>query len=480
MTSRQPVSSSQRIAGSYRDPSGYVFTRGDRVFRAIDDPCFELLKQLEGDGTFREFIERQWIPGTEFVQDRALAAELREEHPGYEHFLEHERISAITYPYEWSVSMLADAGIRTLDVQLHLLERGCALKDATAYNIQFVRGEPTFIDLSSFERPQRLDVWFALGQFMQMFLYPLLLNRRRGWDLRSYFLASIGGRPIEDVARSFGWLERLRPSLLVDVTLPLWLHRWGEKGDRARREMLERRREDTKAQSLNLRRLRRKLAALAHGYRPRGVWADYTEMCSYEQQAEDAKKRLVAEFLDQTQPGCVLDLGCNTGDYSRLAAERGAEVVAVDADHDAIELLYRDLRKNPAPITPMVIDLANPSPGIGYMNAERAPFLERADADCVLALALIHHLLVSANLSLEAIRDMLFALTRRDLVLEFVPTDDTMFQRLMKFRVNLFGGLTLDLCRKVFQERFKLLSEIPIAGSKRALLFWRKRTAADV
>ena len=132
------------------------------------------------------------------------------------------------------------------------------------------------------------------------------------------------------------------------------------------------------------------------------------------------------------------------------------------------------MRQTPAAITPMVVDLCNPSPGLGFMNRERAPFLERVSGDCVFALALLHHLLVSGNLSLEAVCELLWTLTRRDLILEYIPTDDNMFQRLMKFRVNLFEGLTLAAARDAFLRRFQLLKEEPIAGSKRTLLFLRK------
>lgn len=474
MTPDQAATSSRTVAGSYRDPSGYVFWREGRLFRAVDAECFGVLQGLWKNGLLPRLMEQGAIVHTEVVEGAARLGELRAEHPGYEHFLEHEALSAITYPYEWTVSMLADAAAHTLDLQMQLLDAGCALKDATAYNIQFVQGRPVFIDLASIERPRRLDLWFALGQFMQMFLYPLLLCRHRGWDLRSYFQASMGGRSIEEVARSFGRLGRLRPGLWMDLTLPLWLHRWAEKGQRAQRETLEKRKTNTRAQILNLKRLRGKVGRLAAGYKPRGVWSEYTDICNYDDQAEQAKKDLVAQFLDETRPARVLDLGCNTGDYSRIAADRGAQVIAVDADHDAAELLYRELRNTPAPITPMVIDLANPSPGIGHLNQERRPFLERARGECVLALALIHHLLVSANMTLAGIRDLLCTLTERHLVLEFVPTDDSMFQRLMKFRVDLFSDLTLDACRGVFLERFELLRETPIAGSKRTLLFLRK------
>ena len=471
----EAASSSRSIGGSFRDPSGYVFSRDGHIFRAIDETCSRLLRELAEDGRLAELIRQKQIVETEFIADASLLDALRTEHPGYEHFLEHKALAWITYPYEWSVSMLADAGVHTLDLQMRLLSWGCALKDGTAYNVQFEQSRPIFIDISSIERPKRLDVWFAMGQFVQMFLFPLLLCRYHGWDLRSYFLANLGGRQIEEVARSFGWLERLRPGLLLDLTLPLWLHRWAEKGGRARREILEKPGRSSDAQLINLKRLRRKIIKLAAGYRPSGVWSQYSQICNYNETAEQAKRSLVRDFLEERRPRRVLDLGCNTGDYSRLAADCGADVIAVDADHDAVEILYRRLRNDPAHIIPMVLDVASPSPGIGYMNRERTPFLRRVNVECVLALALIHHLLVSANLSLAAIRDLLFELTNRDVVLEFVPTTDDMFQRLMKFRVNLFGDLTLEMCRNVFLERFQLVQERPIPDSERTLLFLRKR-----
>jgi len=170
--------------------------------------------------------------------------------------------------------------------------------------------------------------------------------------------------------------------------------------------------------------------------------------------------------LDHSSSPVTQTVACDAVVLSRLTA---------DADHDAVELLYRHLRTHPAAITPVVVDLANPSPGIGHLNEERAPFFDRARSDCAFALALIHHLLVSANLSLAGIRDLMCRLTSRDLVLEFIPTDDNMFQRLMKFRVDLFGDLTLDACRRVFEERFDVLRETPIPHSKRTLLFLRKK-----
>ncbi len=491
-----------RIAGSFRDPSGFVFLRDGQVFRAVDGATAALLREIAQSGLFPALVDDGAVVATQQVDDPALAEALAAEHPGFRHFLRHERIEPITYPYEWTLSMLADAGAATLDLQLELLEAGLSLKDATAYNVQFVEGRPVLIDLASIERPRRMDVWFALGQFQRMFLYPLLLARHAGWDLRSYFLAHLDGLQVDRVARCFSWPQLLRPGMLFDVTLPLLLSRWavrrrpsplplagegpGVRANQRRSSHLPLAGEgpgvraktphgSSVSQTLNLRRLRRKLLRLAAGYHPRSPWSEYTRTCTYDEGAESAKKAAVEGFLRRIAPGRVLDLGCNTGEYSRLAAACGARVIAADGDHDAVEGLYRRLRTEPAPIAPVVLDLGNPSPAIGLMNRERPSFFDRVRPDCVLALALLHHLLVSGNLSLGAARDMLAELTARDLVLEFVPREDPMFRQLLRFRIDLFAGLTLDSCTAAFEKRFELIQSVPVAGTQRTLLLLRKR-----
>ncbi len=466
--------SSQRIGGSFRDPAGYVFARDGRIFRAIDEATLGHLRALEQAGVLGRLVDSGAVVGTRFVDDPALAAELASEHAPFRAFLQHDVLATLTFPYEWSVSMIADAGIATLEVQDQALTAGASLKDATAFNVQFVNGKPLFIDLGSFERPARLDVWFALGQFNQMFVFPLLLCVHHGWDPRAYFLPRLGGRSVEDVARTLGRLERWGPRALLDVTLPLALNRAAQKQAQVDRSLLEKPNPDTRPQKLQIERLRGKLRRLARSYRPAGTWSDYERTCTYTDASEEAKKALVRAFLEARRPRRVLDLGCNTGDYSRIAAAAGAQVIAADGDHDAVEILYRRLRREPATITPMVIDITNPSPAIGYLNQERSSFLERLDVDCVLGLALLHHLLISGNLSLAAARDLFAALTRDLLVLEFVPTEDPMFRRMLQFRRDLFAGIDLASCKQVFGQGFRLLEEHPIPGSPRTLLFYAK------
>lgn len=466
-----------RIDGSFRDPSGYVFLHRGRVFRAIDATCRDTLTYLAQNGVLPRLMRSGAVVDTRFVEERGLAAELERAHGRHAAFLEHDRLAHITYPYEWSLSMVADAGRHTLDLQIALLEAGCSLKDATAYNIQFVGGAPRFIDLPSFERESQLGVWYALGQFQRMFVYPLLLGRYLGWDPRSYFLANLDGRSASQVARSFRGLQAYRPGLLLDVTLPAFFERRSTSAHARVKPAAGAGAGSSGAgpQIVNLKRLSNKLRSLADGYRPTEPWVDYTRACSYEETAESAKKGQVAAFLERIAPASVLDLGANTGEYSYLAARCGADVVALDQSHDTIEVLYRRLRREPARIMPVVVDLRSPSPGIGYRNAERPPFFERISTDCVMALALLHHLIVSGNMTLVAVRELFAGIVRRHLILEFVPPDDEMFRCLTQFRRDEFGYLTLEQCVEAFSPRFHLEARSPLPHSGRTLLLFRRK-----
>jgi SAM-dependent methyltransferase len=474
MINPNKVSQSRNIRGSFRDPSGYVFERDGLIYRAVDETCAGILKELEGSGLLAQLIDQERLVGTSILDDSNLVRLLASEHSGYGNFLKHDRIDTITYPNEWTISMLADAAVHTIDIQLMLLEGGLSLKDASAYNIQFIGFKPVFIDLSSIERPERRDLWIALGQFEQMFTYPILLCRYYGWDLASYFVGQINGRSVERVAQSIGMLGCSRPSVFLDVTLPLILDRWARNRDIGGREMMTKSVKNSGAQVANLKRLRRKVQKISNGYKPRGVWTEYGAICNYNERASVAKRNLVKEYLDRVKPSWVLDMGCNVGEFSYIAAECGSDVLAADADHDAVEVLYRRLKEKPAAITPMVIDLSNPSPATGFRNQERMSFLERLDVDCVMVLALFHHLHVSGNLPVESIRDLFWDMTNDYLILEFIPPEDEMFRRLLKFRVDLYGGLNLDKVRKVFLYRFDIIQEKPIPGSLRTLLLLKK------
>lgn len=470
----------QREPASFRDPSGFVFTHAGRIYRAVDARALDAFTELSDCGLLGALMAEGMLVGTRRVDEPILLAELRAFAPQAAGFLQHARVPVISYPAEWSPRMLADAALLTLDLQLRLLPRGYALKDATAYNIQFVNSRPVFIDLPSIERPARLDLWHALGQFHRMFTQPLLLHRRRGLSLRGYFLANLDGALPEQIAGAFGRLERLRPAVLFGVTLPAWLNQRSAgppsaAQPRGRLDRFEKKRGDVRPQLWQLRRLRSRIVQLARSEQQRQGWSAYAENCNYSSAAAEAKLMTVRLLLEATRPGTVLDIGCNTGAYAQLAADLGSRVTAIDGDLACVDAVYTAAHDRQSTVLPLCIDLANPTPAIGFRNVERSAFLDRARHECVLALAVIHHLRVANNLPLPDIAVLFAELTKRDLILEFVPPTDAMFQRLTRFRTESYSDYTLDQCIAAFSRRFRLVRQVPLAETDRLLIHWRRR-----
>jgi hypothetical protein len=150
-------------------------------------------------------------------------------------------------------------------------------------------------------------------------------------------------------------------------------------------------------------------------------------------------------------------------------------VVAWGFDPAATELHYQqNVRDGITSTLPLLIDLGNPSPALGWAHTERRSLLDRRSADTVLALALLHHLVISRNIPLVAVADFLARLAPA-LVIEFVPSDDPMASRLLATRKD-FGGYTVDGFRSAFTLPFEILDEARIVGTKRTLFRMRRRT----
>jgi hypothetical protein len=462
-----------RVPGSWRDPSGHVLTLDGRFYRSMTAGHAAWLASLRADGVLTTLEREGLLVPSQPVTDRARLAELAQHAPSAAEFLELEPLPLLTVPAEWTATMLADAGDLTLRLQQRLAPHGGTLKDATAHNIQFVPGAGArFIDHGSLVPATRRDLWPALGQFHRHFTIPLLLLRHRGWEIRTSHLGAMDGRTPAEALRTLGALERWAPRWLGVVTLPALLEGKGERSAPAagkteaagRPEVLD----------WTLERERRRIRSLASGYRPAGTWAVYADACHYADEADRAKQQWVAERLRAAAPAWVLDLGANTGTYSRIAAAAGARVLAVEGDHDAAERLWRVVRSGTDPVVPVVADLSAPTPGLGFRGTERAPLMERMPRGTVLALAVIHHLLVRSNLPLEGVRDLLADLTEGDLLLEYVPPDDPMFRRLTRLHPEPFDWFTLERCLEVFGSRFTLVDRTPLPGSGRVLLAWRR------
>ena len=394
--------------------------------------------------------------------------------PGAVAVIRPRMLDFISYPYEWSFSQLKEAALLTLELQARALDAGMRLKDASAYNIQLEAGRPVLIDSLSFELAEPTEPWPAYRQFCEHFLAPLALmayrDARCGLMLRDF----IDGIPLDLAAGLLPGRTRLSLGLSAHVHLHARAQRRAaNEPPPAEDAEKPARRISATGQRALLDSLRRTVSGLK--WEPSGHWADYATTTSYSDAGTASKGELVREMLAAVGGATAWDVGANTGVYSAMAADAGYRVIAWDQDAGSVEAHWRRVRgdRNPA-ILPLVLDLANPSPSIGWGLQERASFLERGEPDVILALALVHHLAIGNNVPLPAVAGLFARMAPRAIV-EFVPKEDPMTRRLLAARRDVFEHYSLDGFRAAFGEAFEIVREARIADSPRTLFLLERR-----
>ncbi len=484
----EEAASHPAIAASFRDPAGRLFAWKGRILRSVNVGGVDTLAAVASSHAVASAIGKGAVIGMR-VLDRSERDELLREPAvqllcgeSVETVVEHPRIPFPSFPYEWPPEMLHAAALTTLDLALQLLPENIGLKDATPYNILFRGPDPVFVDLLSFERRDPRDPsWLPYAQFIRTFLLPLLANKRFGHSLDQLLLTRRDG--IEPDA-FYQWLtpwQRLTPSLLSLVSLPCWLGKRRQQDDTT----LYRRRlaDDPEKAAFILRcilqRLRRQLLKAAPAAGKASVWSDYlTANNNYSAQHFAAKQAFVESTLARLRPTRVLDVGCNTGSFSALAARSGSAVVAIDYDPVVVGELWRRASAEHLDILPLVVNLTRPTPATGWRNRECASFLDRARGgfDMVFMLAVLHHMLVTERIPLDEIVDLAADLTTRSLIIEFIAPEDSMFQRLSRGRDDLHRDLTVSSFETALQRRFEIESSSHVDGTFRWLYCLKKRT----
>lgn len=454
------------LPSSFRDPSGFLFRHEGRLYRQVNAGYADHLRLLQESGLYAALTEKGLlIPHRE--ADLALAPA-----PGAVAVLEPETVPFISYPYEWSFTQLKDAALATLRIQRLALKHGLSLKDASAYNIQFHQGRPVLIDTLSFEKYQEGAPWVAYRQFCQHFLAPLALMAYRDVRLAALLRTNIDGVPLDLASGLLPWRTRLVPGLLMHIHA----HARSQKKHEGSRQAAARQTKVSRnALGGILDSLRGSVRRLR--WRPAGTeWGEYYSDTNYTDTALLQKRALVEGFLNRTASRQVWDVGANNGFFSRVASGKGILTVAADIDPAAVEKNWLDCRKGREPhLLPLVMDLTNPSPALGWAHAERDSFLQRGPADTVLALALIHHLAISNNVPLDRLAGF-FARAGRWLIIEFVPKNDSQVQRLLATREDVFPDYHLEGFEAAFTGEFDIAGKEPIPGSERTLYLLKRRT----
>lgn len=458
------------LPSSFRDPSGFLFTYEGAIYRQVNDSYKKHYDKLIQSGLYESLIEKGWlIPHQEVPHPDH---DKRRDRP-YK-ILNPEQIPYISYPYEWCFSQLKDAAVLTLNIQLEALRFGMTLKDATAYNVQFHKGKPVFIDTLSFESYQEGEPWVAYRQFCQHFLAPLALIVKCDFRLVHLLRAYIDGIPLDLASRLLPVKSWFSYSLLAHIHLHAKTQKQFEDSGRNN--------ESGKPLSMTRLRLEGVISSLqsavqALNFRHADTqWGDYYGDTNYVDRSMQHKEELVTRLLhdcERSDRPIAADFGANTGKFSRLAVDAGYYVLSHDIDEVAVDKNYRKMaNEREESILPLILDLTNPSPGLGWANTERTAFIERQQADVGMALALIHHIAISNNVPLESAAD-LFAKICRYLIIEFVPKSDSQVMRLLATRKDVFPDYTQAGFEAAFDRVFDTMQKIPIEDSERTLYLMR-------
>lgn len=383
-----------------------------------------------------------------------------------------ELIPFISYPYEWSFSQLKEAALATLSIQKRALKVGMSLKDASAYNIQFHLGKAMLIDSLSFEFYKEGQPWVAYKQFCQHFLAPLALMAKRDIRLSQLLRVYIDGIPLDLASDLLPSSTKLNAGLMMHIHLHAKAQiKYADENVEEQKQKKEISKQALLSLIDSLRNTVKKLE-----WNPAGTeWGNYYEITNYTDAAFLHKKELISEWLKERKPTQVWDLGANNGIFSRLASDQGVFTVSFDIDPAAVEQNYQQVKgAKEKSLLPLVLDITNPSPALGWHNRERESFIERAPADMIFALALIHHLAISNNVPLTQLVDFFHAMGKW-LIIEFVPKSDSQVKKLLQSREDIFDEYTLEDFERVFESRFTIHNKVKINEAERHLFLMERR-----
>lgn len=455
------VSPARRNPASFRDPSGFVFHRGGEVLRQVNHCWRHDYDRLTTSGLHDELVQRGLL-----IPHEVAPLDERASDEAYQ-VLRPARLPLVSYPYEWCFSQLRDAALATLEIQRRALARGMTLKDASAYNIQRYQGRPTLIDTLSFERYEPGRPWAAYRQFCQHFLAPLALASRTDVRLSQLSRLYIDGVPLDLASRLLPWRTRWSLSLGLHIHAHARRQRKAAHGqiraDSGAR--LSRRQLDVLLSSLET-----TVAGLSCNAAD-SEWSDYyVAKHNYGAAGLEHKERLVRQLFTPVEPRTVWDLGANDGRFSRTALAAGAKtVVAWDIDPACVERNYRQaVQRCESALHPLLLDLSNPTPGVGWANAERLSLVERGPVDLVLALGLVHHLAIANQVPLPQVATYLARLAKC-LLIEWVPKEDSQVQKLLAGRRDVFAGYKQPDFEAAFRRHFRIVRTAPIEGTQRTL-----------
>ena len=454
-----------KLSSSFRDPAGAVFIKDQTLYRVIHSAYRKVYDHLMGSGLYQGLVdEGLLIPHAEVPPDTISAEDVYK-------IIQPAAVPVISYPYEWCFSQLNHAALLTLKIMKRAMDDGMMLKDASAYNIQFWQGRPVLIDTLSFEFYSEGSPWPAYRQFCRHFLAPLALAGYCDSRLSQLSRVHLDGIPLDLASRILPKRTYFNFGLFVHIHL----HARSEKYFESRSFNKNRR-----VSKLSLLGMLESLESVTRSLKWKSkaeasAWSDYDSLDSYSSQAAKEKEETVASWIEQMAPRQVWDLGGNAGNYGRIASRRGILTVSLDSDPSACERCYlQTVRDQETNLLPVLGDLTNPSPSIGWENRERSALWDRGNPDLVLVLALMHHLTLTHHISFSQWGAFLSRLSPW-VILEFIPPDDPQVQKIIRACPERLEGYSRGFFEKEIEKFFATEAVRELSGSGRVLFLLRRK-----
>ena len=453
-----------KIKSSFRDPSGFLFSDGNILYRQVNNSYKKEFEHFIESGLYDELVKKELLISHEEVDVNSSEPEKLYK------IIKPKMINFISYPYEWSFNQLKDAALVTIEIQKIALDYGMTLKDASAYNVQFFNGKAIFIDTLSFELYEEGQIWKGYKQFCQHFLAPLALMSHRDIRLNQLLRIYLDGIPLDLTAELLPMRTRSMFSLLAHI------HTHSKNQKNYEEKNLEIKNKNfSKTKFIGIIESLHSAIQKQNWDLEKTEWGNYYSDTNYSDTAIQDKKEIISNLIEKNDPKEVWDIGGNIGLFSRIASNKGIPTVCFDNDPLAIEKNYLEIKqKNEKNILPILLDLTNPSTDIGWQNNERDSFLKRGPAELVMALALVHHIAISNNVPLELIAEFFSRFTKK-LIIEFVPKSDTQVKRLLATREDVFFEYDKKNFEKQFEKFFNILDQKEIKESVRTIYYMENK-----
>lgn len=459
--------------GSFRDRNSRVVYQPDgNVQRLLNETAYGHWQALQAAPFFAARQTDGSLIGTRYLgrPPAGLAGDSEERVA----VLEHDRINFVSYAYEWPFHMLREAAVLHLDLMLDALQADLILKDATPYNIQWQGTRPVFIDIPSFESLAPGDAWIGYRQFCCLFLYPLMLQAYKNIPYHAWLRGSLEGISPSVMQAHMSSRDLLRRGVFTHVNLQSRLEQSYSGSQQNIRHVVKNAGFQKAMIRNNVANLRRLVSRL-DWHADRSTWSHYAGETSYDAEQTRRKDAFVERAVASRQEwNLVWDLGANTGRYSRIAAERARTVIAMDADHLAVDRMYRELRTagdSPArKILPLVVNLGDPAPALGWRGQERKSLPQRGSPDLILSLALIHHVVISANIPLREFVEWT-AEFGAALVIEFVSREDEMVQTLLRNKDDQYSDYDREYFEQCLSDFYDVREHEELKNGRRIIYF---------